>query len=292
MLDFIANPLGQFMYFIYNNLAFHNYGLAIIFFTIFIRLLILPLTIKQYRSSARMQQIQPQIQEIQKRYKNDKEKLQQELMKFYSENKVNPAGSCLPLLIQMPILFSLWYVITKPFTHMLNITDQQVQALRTAFDIKATAGYPQIDIIKQFSLDKVGNIISPDLAQKIADLKEGMHFIGLNLGSVPTWKLDFGNLSWQTLGLLLLPIFATVTTYLSVRISMPKANQNQNQSANAQMAGMQNTMMYIAPIMTLIFSFQFPAGLSLYWSVGYVIQIAQQLYINKHVLGKKEAVEK
>ncbi|MCX8128989.1 MAG: YidC/Oxa1 family membrane protein insertase [Clostridia bacterium] len=289
MLNFIANPLGQFMYFIYNSMAFHNYGLAIIIFTIFIRLLILPLTIKQYRSTARMQQLQPQIQEIQKRYKNDKEKLQMEMMKFYQENKVNPAGSCLPLLIQMPILFSLWYVITKPFTHMLNVTDQQVEALRTAFNISKTAGYPQIDIIKQFSLDKVGNIISPDIAQKIADLKEGMHFIGLNLGSVPTWRLNLETLSWEAIGLLLLPIFATVTTFLSVRISMPKANQS---NQNAQMAGISNTMMYVAPLMTLIFSFQFPAGLSLYWSVGYVIQIIQQLYINKHVLDKKEAVVK
>jgi YidC/Oxa1 family membrane protein insertase len=290
MLNFIANPLGQFMYFIYNNLAFHNYGLAIIIFTIFIRLLILPLTIKQYRSSARMQQIQPQIQEIQKRYKNDKEKLQQELMKFYAENKVNPAGSCLPLLIQMPILFSLWYVITKPFTHMLRMPVEQIDALKTAFNIPKTAGYPEINIIKLFSPDKVANILNPDLTSKIADLKEGMHFLGLNLGTVPSWHLDKVGISWQSIGLLLIPIIATVTTYLSVKISMPKT-ANQNNVGN-QMAGMQNTMMYIAPVMTLIFSFQFPAGLGIYWSVGYVIQIAQQMYINKHVLAKKEVVEK
>ena len=68
-----------------------------------------------------MQQLQPQIQELQKRYKNDKEKLNTELMNFYKENKVNPAGGCLPLLIQMPILFSLIYVIGKPLTYMLGM---------------------------------------------------------------------------------------------------------------------------------------------------------------------------
>ena len=106
-LDYIAVPLGQFLNFIYNTLAFHSYGLAIIIFTLVIKIVLLPLSINQYRSMARMQEVQPEIQEIQKRYKNDKEKLNQELMRVYQEKKVNPAGGCAPLLIQMPILISL-----------------------------------------------------------------------------------------------------------------------------------------------------------------------------------------
>ena len=82
-LDFIAYPLGRFLYFIYNTIAFGNYGLALILFTVIVRLALLPLTIKQYKSTAKMQQIQPKIQEIQKRYKNDKEKLNTELMRVY-----------------------------------------------------------------------------------------------------------------------------------------------------------------------------------------------------------------
>ncbi|RCX16138.1 YidC/Oxa1 family membrane protein insertase [Anaerobacterium chartisolvens] len=295
ILDPIAKPLGQFLYFIYNNLAFHNYGFAIIIFTIIIRLLILPLTIKQYKSSARMQELQPQIAEIQKRYKNDKEKMQQEMMKFYQDNKYNPAGGCLPVLVQMPILFSLWYVITKPFTYMLKMTHEQIyglvengkaikNGLVQIFNVKAT-GYPEIEIIKKFTADKVGDFIGSDLSHKILDLKDGMHFLGLNLGDIPSYHIQF---TWQSIGLVLIALLATATTFLSVKISMPKATQN----ANPQMGGMQNTMMYIAPVMTLVFSFQFPAGLGVYWTMGYIIQIFQQLYINKHVLKKKEVASK
>jgi hypothetical protein len=93
-LDIIARPLGEFLLFIYNTLAFHNYGLAILTFTLVVKLVLLPLTVKQYRSSAKMQELQPLIQEIQKRYKNDKEKLNQEMIKVYQENNYNPAGGC------------------------------------------------------------------------------------------------------------------------------------------------------------------------------------------------------
>ena len=102
----IADVLGKYLYFIYNTIAFENYGLAIIIFTVTIKLVLLPLTLKQLKSSARMQEVQPKIQELQKRYKNDREKLNQELMKFYQENKINPAAGCLPILVQLPILFS------------------------------------------------------------------------------------------------------------------------------------------------------------------------------------------
>lgn len=298
MLDPIAKPLGQFLYFIYNTLAFHNYGLAIIIFTIIIRLLMVPLTIKQYRSTAKMQEIQPQQQEIQKKYKNDKEKLNQEMMKLYQENKVNPAGGCLPLLIQMPILFSLWAVITKPFAYMLNMPHELIygvsentkvikQGLVHLFDASKT-GYPEIKIINEFTLDKVSNFISADLSQKILDLKEGMHFLGLNLGMIPTFDISKILTNGQYAGLLLIPILATATTYLSSKLSMPKTSGQQN--ANA--AQMQNTMLFIAPLMTLFFSFQFPAGLGVYWIAGYVIQILQQMYINKHVIKSKEVVSK
>src|SRR4051812_32248399 len=119
-LDYIALAMGQILKLIYFNMSFLSYGLAIIILTVVIRLILLPLYVKQYRSTSRMQEIQPQIQEIQKRYKNDKEKLNQELMRIYQENKVNPAGGCLPLLLQMPILFSLYWVISQPLKFMLR----------------------------------------------------------------------------------------------------------------------------------------------------------------------------
>ena len=88
-----------------------DYGVAIILLTVFIRLLMVPLTVKQTRSMYELQRIQPKIKELQKKYKNDKEKLQEETLKFYQENKVNPFGGCLPLLLQMPVFIALYQVL-------------------------------------------------------------------------------------------------------------------------------------------------------------------------------------
>jgi YidC/Oxa1 family membrane protein insertase len=120
MLDFISFPMGAVLKFIYDNIAFQNYGIAIIFFTMGVKSLLLPLSIKQVKSTSKMSELQPQMQEIQKKHKDDKEKQSAEIMKLYKENKVSPAGGCLPLLVQMPILFSLYYVISQPLKYMVG----------------------------------------------------------------------------------------------------------------------------------------------------------------------------
>jgi len=289
-LDIIAGPLGQFLYFIYNALAFHNYGLAIIIFTIIIKLVLLPLTLKQYASTAKMQQIQPQIQEIQKRYKNDKEKMNQELMKIYQENKVNPAGGCLPLLIQLPILFSLYWVIMQPLKFMLSIPVDKINSLIQVLDIKEKYG-AEIQIINNFIPEKASQILSPDIVDKIQDIARGFHFLGLNLSHKATFdpKLLFGPDAATYLPLLLFPIVGVITTYISSKLSMPQTPQK---GGNQVAGSMSNSMLYVGPVMTLIFSFQLPAGVVLYWIAGYVFQIFQQLYINKYVLKKKEVTTK
>ena len=293
MLDFIAKPLGQILYFIYNNLAFFNYGFAIIIFTVIIKLVLLPLTVKQYKSTAKMQLIQPQIQELQKRYKNNKEKLNEELMKVYQENKVNPAGGCLPLIIQMPILISLYWVITQPLKFMLNKTPEAIDSLIKFVETTApnfTMGYSkQIGILDYFSqypekLTGLENLLARD--ELI-----GLQFLGLNLGKIPTYNpsLLFGPEAGTYLPLLILPVIGVITTFISAKLSMPRKDKDDKKSKDTGMVGsMSNSMLYMGPILTLIFSFQLPAGVVLYWIAGYVFQIFQQLYINKHVIEKKE----
>ena len=274
ILVLLPRSLGQLLNFIYDTLAFHNYGLAIIIFTVIVKLCLLPLTLKQFRSSTAMQALQPQLQELQKRYKNDKQKLQIETMAFYKENKVNPAGGCLPLLIQLPILFSLWQVIARPMTYMLGREGEVAGLLAKLPEAERIKGYDELSVVIH------GNILD-------------MNFLGLNLGIVPSFSLDklFNNpMSSQYLALLIIPILATVTTYLSSKFMMIGNKGSLN--TNTQMASMNKTMLYVAPLMTLVFSFQFPAGLGLYWIVGYVIQIFQQLYINKTILKKTEVVSK
>ncbi len=278
-LNFIAEPLGRFLYWIYGGV--NNYGLALIIFTIIVRAAMVPLTLKQYKSTAQMQKVQPLLQEIQRKYANDKEKLNQETMKLYQEHKINPAGGCLPLLIQMPILFALWQVIARPLKFMIGLTDDKLADL--AGQANATGQYTEIDTITYFMKngmgDQVGNL--------------NMFFPGhggINLGSTPTW--DIGQLMSDPSKflVLILPLLAVVTTFLTVRMSMPKKTNDKAKDRAANPMG--NSMLYISPLMTLIFSMQFPVGMSLYWFVGNLFSMAQQYYVNKYVLKKKEVVTK
>lgn len=303
ILDVICRPLGQFLYFIYNTIGFHYYGLAIIIFTIVVKLVLLPLTLKQYKSTTKMQAIQPQLQEIQKRYKNDKEKLNQEMMKLYQDNGVNPAGGCLPLLVQMPILISLYWVIVQPLKFMLGKTPEQItkivdvahtamQAAGETVSANAMLGtIKELSALNYFNLHR--NLLDQVNGMLHANELINFNFLGLHLGTVASYSTQklFGPEAYIYLPLLLLPIIGVITTFLSTKLSMPKKNASTAGNQNAMANSMTNSMMYIGPVMTLIFSFQLPAGVVLYWICGYVFQIFQQLYINKTILRKNEQVE-
>lgn len=277
--NFIPQFLGQILFVIYDKLAMQNYGLAIIIFTIFIKLILLPLTLKQYKSTAKMQELQPLIEEVRRKYKNDMEKQNQEMWKIYQEHKYNPASGCLPLLVQMPILFSLIYVIGKPLNYMLRYDAQKIKDL-----IDST---PATEMVKGF--------YEQIYAVKYHNILD-MNFLGLDLGRVPKFNPAdlFGPQMSIYLPLILIPILAVTTTYLSTKMMMLRtsanANKNKNKNAaNDMSAAMQKNMLYLAPAMTLFVSFQFPAGLGLYWLTGNVFQIIQQYFINKFMLKKKEA---
>jgi len=118
LLDFIVYPLGKLMKIIYDFTG--NYGVAIVLFTIVIRMALLPFSIKQTQSSKKMNVLSPKMKEIQEKYKNDKEQLNVKLMELYKENNYNPAAGCLPTLLQMPILFSLFYVLQDPIKYVFS----------------------------------------------------------------------------------------------------------------------------------------------------------------------------
>ena len=122
----ITRPLGWLIQFIYNLVD--NYGLAIILFTVVIKLILMPLQIKSQKAMKRQQKVQPIIMELQKKYANDQQRLQQEMMKVYKENNVSMTGGCLPLLIQFPILIGLYRVIQRPLTYIrgVDFADSQV----------------------------------------------------------------------------------------------------------------------------------------------------------------------
>ena len=289
MLDFIAIPMGSVMKFIYDTLAFQNYGIAIILFTVTVKTIMLPLTIKQYQSTAKMSELQPQMQQLQKKYKDNKEKLNEELANLYKKNKISPAGGCLPLLVQMPILFSLYYVISQPLKYMAGKSADVITQLYALIP----AGSGQLAKMKDLS------IISyfgkhPDALSQVSHLLKpedifNMNFLGINLGAMPSGI--FTNISIQNLLLLLIPIWAAATSYLAIRYSTnkdqaSKTKPSKTTDGNNMQASMQKSMFLMSPLMSGIFSFTVPAGLGFYWIIGNVYQIIQQLFMNKFVLKK------
>ena len=190
----------------------------------------------------------------------------------------NPMGGCLPLLIQMPILLALWQVIQKPLRYMLGISIGDIDKLANALNLSNSNVYVQIEIIGKFfkgEISGVENILSGDMINTITTLSSSFsNFLGFNLGSVPK---DFSS----NYLLLLIPFLAAGTTYISSKLSMAYSTQTTENP-------MQNSMLFIGPLMTLFFSFSFPAGMGLYWIVGGIFQIFQQLFINKLIAKKKE----
>lgn len=312
MFDFIAKLLGPVLHFIYETIAFHNYGLSLILFTVLIKAALLPLTVKQLKSTAKMQEIQPEVTKLQQRYKNDKEKLNQETMKLYQDKGVNPMGGCLPMLVQLPILFSLYYVIRMPLTYMYGWTKEAIgnfiikvmSVLPNVFplnlnpfikDFDAIKGDP-LQVVELFKRNPYTEINLVGAINDMPSLIDGgekiinLNFLGIfNLGVRPTY--DFKLIS-ENPGLyipaLVLVIIAVASTYFSTKISMAKS---QAANSGSQVNQTNKTMMLMGPFMTLFISFQAPLGLSLYWTISNLTQIAQQIFTDKYINKKKKEGE-
>jgi len=129
-LNALARPLGILLKMIYDIIG--NYGLSIIVFTIVVKMLMVPLTIKQMKSMKQIQEIQPKLKELQEKYKNDKEKLNIKTMELYKEHKANPFGSCLPLLIQFPIIIGLFAALRNPGLYVFG-SPEVYESINTSF---------------------------------------------------------------------------------------------------------------------------------------------------------------
>lgn len=136
-MTYIMIALGWILDLFYRFLG--NYGFAIILFTVFIKLVLFPLDLKQRKSMAKTQKIQPLLTEIQKKYANDKEKQSQETMKLYQKYGINPMSGCLPMIIQLPIIFALYWVVRKPIAYMMGVDAAEIWRIAEAFNQWAAA---------------------------------------------------------------------------------------------------------------------------------------------------------
>lgn len=299
LFEIITIPLGYIIDLIYRLVQ--NYGLSIIIFTVIVKLLLLPLNIKSQKAMKKQQKIQPIIAELQKKYANDKEKLQTEMMKVYKENDVSMMGGCLPLLIQMPILIGLYRVIQGPIRYLLhiNFTDPGVAEKITDIIAKMSEKFPQeLGSYATMSAERLFKNAQIQLAtwsEMVLDKADAwvinFDFLGLNLAKVPSaaigllTKGDFSDIG--TIALLLIPALAIFTTWLSMKQTQKMSGQN-SQNSNEQAAQMTGSMNMLMPIMTGFFTFTLPSGMGIYWIASNIIQMIQYVVLNKYFENKED----
>jgi len=304
-----------------NLIGIPNVGLAIILFTIIIYLCLLPITIKQQKFSKLSSKMSPELQAINKKYQGKRDndsmmKMQEETKAVYAKYGVSQTGSCLPLLIQMPILFALYRVIASMPAYVTQIKSTYMDLVVKLSNMDGVA-----DVLKEFSgssyytrqftndafvkgseymqntfIDVLNRASTADwttLSQKFSDLSGEInrvheqiirynYFLGLNIGDTPldTIKTSIANHNYLlVIGALLIPLLSAFTQWLNTQL-MPQ-QQSQENDDNPMMASMK-TMNITMPIFSAIMCFTLPSGMGIYWIAGAVIRSIQQIVINKH----------
>lgn len=324
----ISKLLGFLMEGIFNILdiiGIPNIGLSIIIFTIVIYLLLMPLTIRQQKFSKLSAKMNPEIQAIQAKYKNKKDNesmmaMNQETQAVYAKYGVSPSGSCVQLLIQMPILFSLYRVIYAMPAYVGKIKDsfyplvdklrnetgaiEFIQTLKNSnmyanqFKNEAfTSGNVEyventlIDCLNRASTAEWSSLaekfpnLAGDIDVTLEKLNEYNNFLGLNIANSPsfTMKDAFATGSYLLLvGALLIPVLSALTQWINTKLMPQASNNSGNETADA-MAQSMKTMNVMMPLMSAFFCFTLPAGMGIYWIAGSVVRSIQQILINKHI---------
>lgn len=220
-----AKPMGYLLAFLYNLVGV--YGASIIIFTIIVRICLFPLYASQIKHTVKMADMQSKITDIQRKYARDKETMNEKLTELYQKEKFNPMMGCLPMIIQMPIIFGLFALLRNPLVYMTD--NAMIMAVHESFFW-------------------VHDLSQPD--------------------------------SW------ILPVLAALATFVSF-------SQSQAQQAGANSAqGMMKAMKYFFPVMIFLMGRSFPSGLTVYWAVGNLIQIAQNYILNRMREKEKEKIRK
>lgn len=324
----IAKLLGFIMNGIFNALSYigiENIGLSIIIFTVIVYTLMIPMTIKQQKFSRMSAVMNPEIQKIQKKYKNKKDqasmmKMQEETKLVYEKYGTSPTGGCLGLLIQFPILFALWPVIQNIPAYVTSIKDAYMPLVN---QIMATDGYQKImegigkaspiminpetydyskantlvDVLYKFRPGTWDTLADkfPDLTNLIDSTKNSLThlntFLGINIAETPGSMFMTATKNFS-IGLIIvalaIPVLSGLSQWISAKL-MQQATSTGNDDDNP-MAAQMKTMMNVMPLISVFMCFSMPAGLGIYWIASAVVRTIQQLVINKF-LSKKSMDE-
>ena len=309
MFQFFANIFGYLLQFLYNIV--NNYGFAIILFTITVKLLLLPLSIKQQKTMKKSSELQEKMKTLQFKYKNDPEKMNQEMMNLYKTENMSPFSGCFSAIAQIILLFAVFYLVRSPLTYMkkvdTNVINKYTKIMKE-YELSSNSAYPEIEVIRDLnSLRGLANIENQEESQEdktnLTEIKEdeldsmyiNMDFLGLNLAQVPTQSSD-----WKAY---IIPILYVLVAVLSMKITNPTATKPQvaepvenseekaltkNEEEFDPMAQMNKNMNMMFPVMYLAVALIAPLGLALYWLMNSLLMMVERLALNKLLKDEEE----
>ena len=287
MFKFFANIFGYVLNYIYGLV--NNYGLTIIIFTILLRLILLPMNLKQQKTMKKSAKIQVKMKEIQDKYSNDPVRLNEEVRNLYAEEHMNPFSGCLSSILQIIIIISMFLLVSNPLTYMKHLSSNKIKEYTKIVKEEnngENVNYIEIAIIKSLGKTK-------------KDVSLNMDFLGLDLSDVPSKNYNDPKV-------FIIPVLYVSTSILSMKLNTAmmedkkkKDEKNKVVEANKEdeklvkvdknseeedaMASMNRSMRYMMPIMTVSIALIAPLGLALYWFVSNLLMILERLFVNKFV---------
>ena len=284
----ISNLFGYILNFIYELVQ--NYGLAIIIFSVLLKLILLPLSIKQQKTMKKTAKIQAKVKDLQEKYKNDQMRMNQEMMDLYKKENMSPFSGCLSSIIQIVLLFAIFYLVRSPLTYMKKVDVDTINNYKTEMqqnEKTISASYPEISILKYVNESK-----------GVEDsLYINMNFFGLDLSNIPQENLNNPTVY-------IIPALYVLTSLVSMKLTTKMTQNNKKDDvieikseenkgkevADPQdmTAQMNKSMSWFLPVMSVSIAIIAPLGLALYWLVNNILMIAERLILNKVIKSEEE----
>lgn len=286
MFNFFANIFGYILKWIY--LLVKNYGLAIIIFSVLVKIVMLPISIRQQKTMKKNEKIQKELKILQIKHKGNPERLNQETMELYKRENVNPFGGCFTIIIQFILLISMFYLVKSPLTYMQKIDsnvieNEIVEIKKVNGEDSISQGYPEMSVIKYLKQNN-------DTENQ---MYINMDFLGLDLSKVP--QENFGD--WKVF---VIPVLYVISSILSIKMTTNMTNkkkeekeknkeekalltdENKAEMNQEEMAAQMNkSMSLMMPILSVSVSLIAPLGLALYWLINNIIMMIERLMLNK-----------
>ena len=281
---YICVPFAWLVRLFYN--LTNSYGVALILFTLVIKLIMLPFQMKSKKSMMRMSRVSGQMQELQKRYAKNQAKLQEEMQKLYEEEGVNPMSGCLWSFLPFPILIALYSIIRQPITHFMMLPESAVETL---IQTATNAGVNMANIVQ---LDKAGAAIVKNgvtqlsaygqinLVKAVQEMglstpdgwfNVNYKFLGLDLTATPWEYVKSFTFTWAVIGVILIPILAGLSQFVFSKLTMKTQPQ-----ADAAGGASMKSMMYMMPLFSVYIAFVMPAALGVYWIAQSVFSLIRR----------------